>query len=96
MNNTPAGEQPTTLTAKWWYRLLRVILLPTYALALFAWSGDIYRSYHPEGNWGMIAWDVAVAWLIIHLVFVAVRGAVLYVAAGKFLPVQGLRGWLTW
>ena len=94
-NSAPAGEEPTPLAAKRWYRLLRVILLPTCALALFAWSGDIYRAYRPDGKWGMIAWDVATAWLIIHLVFVAVRGAVLYVAVGRFLPVRGLRGWLT-
>ena len=94
MNNRPADERPAALAAKWWYRLIRVLLLPTYALALFAWFADIYRVYRPEGNWSMIAWDVAVAWFIVHFLFVGVRGAVLYVVVGRFLPVRGFRGWL--
>ena len=56
-----------------------------------------YIAEHPlewEGSWAKALAYMAIAWLIIHLAFVALRGAIIYVAVGKFLPVRGLRGWI--
>ncbi len=57
-------------------------------------SYTLKAAFNTEGSWGTMLWYMAIAWLVIHLAFVAVRGAVLYVAVGTFLPVRGLRGWL--
>jgi hypothetical protein len=47
-----------------------------------------------EGSWPKTLAYMAVAWLVIHLALITLRGAVLYVAVGRFPPVSGLRGWL--
>ena len=47
-----------------------------------------------EGSWAKTVSYMAIVWVTIHLAFVALRGAVLYVAVGRFLPVGGFRGWL--
>jgi hypothetical protein len=52
-------------------------------------------AFNTEGSWARMFSYMAIAWLAIHLAVVMVRGAVLYVAVGRFLPVSGVRGWLT-
>lgn len=58
-------------------------------------SYTVNMAFRTEGSWAKTVSYMAIAWLVIHLAFVMVRGAVLYVAVGRFLPVSGLRGWLT-
>lgn len=58
-------------------------------------SYTVKVQFYTEGSWAKVLWYMAIAWVVIHLAFVVVRGAVLYVAVGRFLPVSGLRGWLT-
>ena len=58
-------------------------------------SYTVKAAFKTEGSWPKTISYMALAWLVIHLALVAVRGAVLYVAVGRFLPVSGLRGWLT-
>ena len=58
-------------------------------------SYTVKAAFKTEGSWAEVLLSGAVAWLVIHLALVTVRGAVLYVAVGRFLPVGGLRGWLT-
>jgi hypothetical protein len=54
----------------------------------------VKEAFRTEGSWAKVVAYMAIGWLTIHLAFVALRGAVLYVAVGRFLPVSGLRGWL--
>jgi hypothetical protein len=52
-------------------------------------------AFRAEGSWAKTFAYMALAWLAIHFAVVIVRGAVLYVVVGSFLPTSGLRGWLT-
>jgi hypothetical protein len=58
-------------------------------------SYTVQAAFKTEGSWAKTVSYMALAWVAIHLAFVALRVAVLYVAVGRFLPVSGLRGWLT-
>ncbi len=51
-------------------------------------------AFKTEGSWAKALSYMAIAWVLIHVALVIVRGAVLYVAVGRFLPVAGFRGWL--
>jgi hypothetical protein len=54
----------------------------------------IEARYRTDGSWAHTASYLFMAWLAIHLAFVAFRGAVLYVVVGSFLRAPGPRGWL--
>lgn len=56
---------------------------------------NVKVAWTTEGGWTVAFLYMAVAWILIHVAFVTARGAVLYVAVGRFLPKAGLRGWLT-
>jgi hypothetical protein len=43
-----AQSEPTRLESKWWYRLLRVILLSLYGLVLIVTLGLIFGEEHPR------------------------------------------------
>ena len=80
----------------------------TDAVALFGglasssledWAAPSYDyhlnvAYKTEGTWTDVAEYMIIPWLIVHLLLLAVRGAILYVAVGQFFPVGGLRGWI--
>lgn len=73
---------------------LRAGLVPVLQFqALHAYT--VKLAFKTEGSWAEALLYMAIAWLVIHLATVMVRGAVVYVATGQFLPVAGLRGWLT-
>jgi len=48
MEGTPISEHAKGLESKWWYRLLRVILIPLYGLVLFVTLWLIYIEEHPR------------------------------------------------
>lgn len=48
MDNAPVSGQLKSLEARWWYRLLRVVLFLTYALTLVVTLGMIYSESHPH------------------------------------------------
>jgi hypothetical protein len=79
-----AKEFPPGVIPEW--RLTR----PFQALHRYT----VNMAFRTEGSWVKMFSYMAIAWLVIHLTLVMVRGAVLYVAVGRFLPVRGLRGWL--
>jgi len=55
----------------------------------------VKSAFTEEGAWVKTLSYMVLAWLLIHLALVTLRGAVLYVSVGTFLPAKGLRGWLT-
>jgi hypothetical protein len=66
-------------------------------LALFYPGADTYafqKVLKREGSWAKTLSYMAIGWLVVHVAFVTVRGAVLYVSVGRFLPAPGVRSWL--
>jgi hypothetical protein len=89
-------EQAYGLASKWCFRLVRVILLPLYVAALLGASIYCWPAHRHElgGSWLDFVAVMAIYWLAIHLACVTLRGAVLYVMTGRFLPARGVRSWL--
>jgi hypothetical protein len=68
-----------------------VILIAAYALIL-PWT--LLLISEVEASWSTKVAYMAIGWAAIHVAVITLRGAVLYVVVGKFLPRAGLRGWL--
>jgi hypothetical protein len=67
---------------------------PEYRSVVALHSYTVKLKFGTEGSWAEVIWHMAIGWLGAHLAIVVIRGAVLYVAVGRFLPTPGPRGWL--
>jgi hypothetical protein len=91
MDSALFTELPDDLCSRLWYRLTRVILIVLYVLTVVLTFALISASEKARPTMFV---QMALGWVIIHIAIVTLRGAVLYVAMGRFLPSNRLKSWL--